>query len=325
MMKKSAIRKLASFTVRNVLSYLPKFHLIPLPNRPNGISLCVRTKNDEWIDLSLKSVKEFADEIVVVDASTDDTPQRIRRVAEEYDINLKLIKIEDRSGSPLSDGETYTYQSNLALKNTNYRWIFKWDGDFIARTSGPYNIKKLRERILKLDPSRYYMIYLSYVNLYGDLFHTIPGGVRLSSEAHLFTYSPVLEFKNVGRFERLSLPKYYKPIFIKEIYIFHLAMVKSSRYILYRRYWTDWREVNDYNSFPTLIDYIKYRLKLDYGISDLSEGEKIVVKELCKKLIPYDKQKYGDYPDVLKDELSNPRYLIIYDENGKIIGRNDIL
>jgi glycosyltransferase involved in cell wall biosynthesis len=321
---KLTLRKFVSLTVRNTLCYLPRLHLISFPNRPNGISLCIRTKNEEWIDLSLRSVKEFADEIVIADTSTDDTPKRIRKVAEEYNLNVKFICLKDNSASPMSDTETYTYQSNLALRNTTYRWIFKWDGDFVARTSGPCDIKKLRERILKLDPSKYYMIHLSYVNLHGDLFHTTPQGIGLSSEAHLFTYSPTLEFKNMRRFERLSLPKYYKPLYIKDIYVFHLATVKSSKYILYRRYWTDWREVNDYRRFPTLTDYVKYRLELDYGTSDLSEGEKIVVNGFCKKLIPYDKQKYGDYPELLKDELANPRYLVIY-EGGKVIGRNDTL
>jgi hypothetical protein len=65
-------------------------------------------------------------------------------------------------------------------------------------------------------------------------------------------------------------------------------------------------------------------LKLDYGVSDLSEGEKIIVKKLCQKLIPYDKQRYGDYPELLKDELENPKYRVVY-KDGKIIGRNDVL
>jgi hypothetical protein len=325
MIQKSNLRKMTSCALRNALSYLPKLHLVPKPDRPNGISLIVRNKNEEWIELSLISIKDFADEIIIVDTSTDDTPKRIEKLAKEYALNVKFIRIEDRSGSLLSDGNTYTYQSNLALKNTSYRWIFKWDSDFIARTSGPYNIKKLREKILNLDPSKYYMVYLSFVNLHCDIFHTYPGGVGLSREAHLFTYSPNLQFKNIGRFERLSLPMYYKPLYINEIYIFHLATVKNARRLLFRRYWTDWREANDYNRFPTLIDYVKYRLKLDYGVTDLFEGEKIVVKEICKNAIPYDRQKYGDYPEVLKDELSNPKYLLIYDEAGRLLGRNDIL
>jgi glycosyltransferase involved in cell wall biosynthesis len=319
------LRRLASTNLRNILSYLPVLHLIPRPNRPNGISLIIRNRNEEWIDLSLISVKDFADEIVIADASTDDTPQRIEKLAREYNLNVKIIRIEDKSNSPLSDGRIYTYQSNLALKNTTYSWIFKWDADFIARTSGPYDIKKLREKLLSLDPRKYYLIYLSFVNLHCDLFHTYPGGVGPSKEAHIFTYSRGLVFKDTGRFERLLIPKYYKPLWIKEIYVFHLGTVKSAKRILYRKYWTDWRECGDYNRFPTLIDYIKFRLKTDYNIDDLSEGEKIVVKEVCKNAIPYDVQKYGDYPDVLKKELANPKYLLIYDKKGKLIGRNDIL
>lgn len=316
--------KLVSLTVRNILCHAPRLHLVPLPERPEGISLFIETKNPEWIDLSLRSVKDFADEIVIVDTSSDDTPERILNVAEKYGLNVKLIRMEDNSLSPLSNEETLTKQCNLALKNTTYNWVFHWGSDFIARTSGPYDIKKLREKILNLDSSKYYMVYLSFVNLHCDIFHTIPGGVGLSGEAHLFTYSKNLEFKKVKGFARLELPKYYKPIYINDVFIFHLATVKNSRHLLYHWYWRDWRRLGDYTRFPTIVEYTKYRLKLDYGISDLSEGEKIIVKELCKKIIPYDKQKYGEYPELLKEELENPRYRVIY-KDGKIVGRNDVL
>ncbi|MEM1557334.1 MAG: hypothetical protein QXG12_01880, partial [Thermoproteota archaeon] len=73
-----------------------------------------------------------------------------------------------------------------------------------------------------------YMVYLSFVNLHCDVFHTIPGGVGLSGEAHLFTYSKNLEFKKVKGFARLELPKYYKPLYINDVFIFHLATVKNS-------------------------------------------------------------------------------------------------
>jgi hypothetical protein len=45
--------------------------------------------------------------------------------------------------------------------------------------------------------------------------------------------------------------------------------------------------------------------------------------EICKTVIPYDKMKCGDYPDLLKRQLENPKYKLIY-EKGKIIGRNDV-
>ena len=45
---------------------------------------------------------------------------------------------------------------------------------------------------------------------------------------------------------------------------------------------------------------------------------------LCKSLVPYDKNQFGYYPELLKKELENPRYKVIY-KDGKTIGRNDTL
>ena len=51
----------------NTLCYLPYIGWVPKPSRKNGISVMIRTRNEEeWIELSLLSIKDFADEIVVV-------------------------------------------------------------------------------------------------------------------------------------------------------------------------------------------------------------------------------------------------------------------
>jgi len=47
-----------------------------------------------------------------------------------------------------------------------------------------------------------------------------------------------------------------------------------------------------------------------------------VFEELSTKLIKCD-YLLKDCPEVLKDEIRNPRYRILY-RNGKIVGRNDI-
>jgi len=320
----SAKRTLSNLT-RGISSFLPSLDLVAHSGsfKPNGISLMLRTKNEEWIDLSLRSVKEFADEVVIVDASTDDTPSIIRKVASEENLNIKLVRYKEKTKSVMSNGNTYTDQSNMALENTSYKWIFKWDGDMIARTSGGFNIKKLREKILKLNGKKYYAVFIAYANLDGDLFHTSDKSFVPSKEGHLFTYSPKLKFENIGRFEVLKLPLYYKPIIIRDVYIFHLRSVKSALRLLYRRFWTDWRDTNDYQNFPTLQKYIKYKMQNDWGITEVNEAARFNLMQLCRTLIPYDNVKYGDYPELLKEQLINPKYKLIYRQEN-IVGRNDV-
>jgi hypothetical protein len=122
----------------------------------------------------------------------------------------------------------------------------------IARTSGNFNIAKLRKRILNLSNKKYYTVFLTYANLDCDLFHTVDKDFWPSKEAHLFTYSPELRFINTGRLEELKLPLYYMPIVIHDTHIYHLRAVKSATRLSYRRFWTDWRETSDYRRFPTL-------------------------------------------------------------------------
>ena len=111
-------------------------------------------------------------------------------------------------------------------------------------------------------------------------------------------------------------------LIIPKIYAVHLVTVKNARYILYRKYWTDWRENRDFQRFPTVQDYVRYRLKTDYGIES-EEGIKRAFMELASRRIKCDYLlKYC--PEALKEEIREPRYKILYDENGRIIGRNDI-
>lgn len=316
------MKRTVTATLRSFLSYLPSIGLVSKPTfREDGISAIIPTKNEEWIEPSLRSLKHFADEVVVVDSSTDDTPNVIKRVAAEEELNLRLIRYKENVNSIMSQGDTQVEKLNIALQNTHYKWISKWHPDFIARTSGELNIVHLREKILNLNNGRYFQVFPSILRLGLDLFHF--AGVS-TNEAHQFTYSPKLVFKNKGKWQPLIVPRFYKSVRVKEIFIFHLTFVKSAEYLLCRRFRTDWRELNDYDRFPTLQEYTKYRVEKDWDIKDMKEVAAYNLMELCKSMAPYDKNRFGEYPKVLKDYLKNPKHKIIYKE-GKIIGRNDIL
>ena len=92
-----AVKTAAKVASGYTFGYLPYIGLVPKPSRENGISVRITVKNEaEWIELNLISIKDFADEIVIVDASTDETPEIIEKVASRYDLNLKLIHHESK-------------------------------------------------------------------------------------------------------------------------------------------------------------------------------------------------------------------------------------
>ena len=317
-----AIKTAMRITLGNTLCYLPYIGLIPKPSRKNGISVIIGTKDEEeWIELNLQSLKDFADEIVVIDSSTDRTPEIVEKVASKYNLNLRLIRYG-------VDGWIKTKEHaevwNIGLRNTSFRWILLWEGDFIAKKS----IMNLKKEILSLNPNMYHVIPLPVVDLDLDVFHQNRYS-KLNLESRLHTYSDDLIWGDRGRFEVLHIPFYYKPIYKYILrghhHIFHLASLKNARRLLFRAFWTDWRELRDYNKFPKLEDYVMYRSKKDWDIDDIEEAARYYVNIIrCKNLVPYDKERFGEYPELLKEELKNPRYKVIY-KDGKIVGRNDTL
>ena len=318
-----AAKTASKVALGNTLCYLPYIGLIPKPSRKNGISVRITTKNEEeWIELNLISIKDFADEIVIVDASTDKTPELIEKVAAQYDLNLKLIHYE--SDKTTGSAKEHAEHANITLRNTSFRWVLWWEGDYIAKQS----IMNLKEEILGLNPNIYHAISLPAVNLDGDIFHQRRDG-KLNIQSRFHTYSDGLTYKVHGGFEALHIPLYYKQsykyVLKKQYHVFHMYSVKNANRLLFREFWIKWRKLGNYNKFPTLNDYVLYRIKKDWDIENIEEAARFYVNEiLCKSLVPYDKEQFGDYPELLKNELENPGYKVIY-KDGEIIGRNDTL
>lgn len=303
---------------RTVLSFLPRVGLMPRPDahKPDGISVMMTIKDEgAWIEKSIGSISSIADEIVAVDNGSDDeTPAILDRLERRMDGTLRVFRFEK---------EDYCAAVNFTLAQTKYKWIFRWPGDFVARTTGPFAISQLAQRISALDPHRYFCIWLGPVSLDGDLFHQVPEA-KVELEPLIFVYSPALHYEQRGRFEMLQVPWYYKRIEWTELYCFHMRYVKPARRILYRFFWTEWMALSDKARFPTLDSFVRHRIKQVYGTTDLDEAMQRRILDLSLELVPYDRARYGDYPAVIEDELKNPKYRLIY-EDGRIVGRSDIV
>ncbi len=299
--------------LRNLISMMPLLGVVSSPTRPLGISIMMRVKDEaDWIEPSVESIKGVADEIVIVDnGSTDGTYELLTTIASKEKGLIKLFRQPDLDHCSLS---------NFALEKTIFRWVFRWDGDMVAHTSGDYNISKLRNRILSLDPRRYYIIYLRHINLAGDFFHQ-DSNEMVHIEEYIHTFSEKARFVHPDRFEALKTPKYYKPLFWYEPYSFHVN-VKPARRMLIRYYWEEWMELKDYVRYPTLEDYVNERIEKDFGTSSWQKAQKLCVKRVCQNYIPYDPNIFGPYPELLKPYLEKSKYRFQY-KNGKIVGRDE--
>jgi len=299
--------------VRTSFSFFPRLFFASSHKRPNGISVMMRVKDEiDCIRPSIESIKGVADEIIVVDnGSSDGTYEILEEMVPEERELIKLWRNPDLSHCDLS---------NFALEQTAFRWVFRWDGDMIAHTSGDYNIINLRERLLSLNPERYYLIYLRHINLSGDLFHQDPNEM-VHIEEYIHTYSNQARYIHPGRFEAIKVPKYYRVLFWYEPYSFHVN-VKPARRMLLRYFWEDWMELKDYRRYPKLEDYVNEKIKSEFETDSREEAASLCVKRVCSNFIRYDPQIFGPYPDLLKPYLERPKYRLKY-KDGKIIGRDE--
>ena len=283
-----------TFALRNILSSISINLKLVEPahkiNKDQGITAMICTYNEpDWIEPSLLSIKDLVDEYIIVDSSTDKTPNIIEKIKNQYGLNIKIYRI------PPGD---LVAARNLVLKKARYKWILHWDADFIAK---PELIPTIKELISNLDSKYYYLIYWPHIQLCGDLHHVCRQVFHI--EHWLFTWSPKLFYTWLDRYDSLIAPIYmYKTVFINKPLSLHLRGVRNPKRIAFKSLW--WRFRKEFNELAkqgiNLEEYAKKKALEIYGTDDLEEVGKKIISDYVKKLPIYDKDIYGDYPPILK-------------------------
>ena len=251
----------------------------------------MRVKDEEWwIEPSILSIKDLVDEYIIVDQSRyDRTPEIIDEIMTTYGLNI--IHVRDFTVD-------YIEVSNKALKLTRCKWILRWDGDYIAREELTPVIKEL---IQSLDSRKYYNIYWPHINFENDLYH-----INIKNPLHiehwLVTWSPKIKFTPLKYFEFLYTPIYHKRIDIAKPLSLHLRTVKPPLRLLEWKYWWEMRMKGLLGKIE-LYEYIRSRIKEDFGVEDLYEAALKLVSQLRSRddIGKYDPKVWGDYPKILKD------------------------
>lgn len=293
------------------------FHIFrTIPKKKFGISVMIRVKNEEdFIALSLKSLNGFADEVVIIDnGSTDNTYKEIEEVKNQ--LNYKLI-------IKYNESSDICRISNEALSLTSYKWLFRWDGDFIAHTSGERDITKLREYLFSLNQNNFYLIYPLTISFAGDLFH-VQKNKELHSENYIHTYHTSLKYVKRGKFEVLKVPLFYKIKRVNRIHFVHIGTAKSLERLIYRFFWLHWLRENNEGKYSSIDTFIKKELKEKWNSHDIDSVAKGIFKdEIISELRKYEIDEFGDYPQFMLPLLKNPSYKIIY-QNGQPFTRDDL-
>jgi glycosyl transferase family 2 len=323
--------------LRRVCSEAARLGLGPRPaDRPNGITAMVRVRGEEpWIEPSIRSVEAFANEILVLDnGAGPSTRRRLDALADTLGSRLRVERCPELDLFDLSD---------RGLARARFRWIIRWDADLVAHTSGPGDIRRLREHLLGVDRSRYELWHVPAVEVAGDLRHQLPA-MGFRNDGQVVVWSRALRYVKNTRtlpggalepharvlrpdrpvrqtLEALRTPIYYRVRRWPRPAYFHVN-VKSARHMLLRHFWLDWVDAVAGGSRLTQEAYVVRRVAEEWGIHDLAEAERRYVERYCALLVPFDAAACGPYPDLLRPHVDAARYRLEY-RDGVVTGRRE--
>ena len=281
-----------AFLLRNLvaeLNFILGSYEDPRP-KPFGVSAMVCTYNEEdWVVESMLSAKDLVDEFVVVDSSTDRTPELVLSLRDEG-LNVRLYRV------PPGDMSATRY---LAVKEAKYRWVLQLDADFIFFDWAP---KYLREFIEGLDERKHYLIYWPWILICGDLKH-LCSEEPYHIEHWLFTKSDRLMYRNLiihnqVRDHLIAPLRLYKVKYIEKPLGLHLCVRRRlSRHAMKLLWSFNAEEVRELREKGmTYEEYVRIKARKIYGTDDLELIGRKLVEEMIAKLPPY----RGELPSVLK-------------------------
>lgn len=304
----SGLRRVARATA----AWGPVIGFVQKPQKPLGMSAIVRVKDEEtWLEPCIRSIATVADEIVAGDnGSSDGSLGILKRLEREFGGKLRVFECADEGIKSLT---------NHLLGQTAYRWVIRWDADFVARTEGPQSVEVFRDWLHALDERRYYMIYPRMIELTGDLGHQrVETATR--GDCHCFTAAPALQYVyNPSGFEAPRVPLYYGAYRFEVPTFFHVD-VKPDRRMFLSHVWKEYLLAPERSGGATFDAYVERCLQTGWGGKTIDEAAAEWAVGHYRRLVPYNRELYGEYPTLLQPFVDAPRFRMRYD-GGDIVGR----
>jgi glycosyltransferase involved in cell wall biosynthesis len=287
-------------------------------NKPSKIRIScamIAWNEENTIDLSLKSIKNLADEVVIADTgSFDGTVKKALDCLDKFDLSGEVLRVKSHS---LGEARL------AAFDKCSENWILLMDSNLV-----------LSEALKKemLDASRKgYVSLVSSLNLMGDYEHYF---TPLPFHGHHNTLFRRDHVKWKETFDRPTLSFLAKRREIKH-WAVNLSRVRPAWRYWYRGEAFDPKHSKnrDYRTdsniqykwlrsvkYPSLVEYVKSEMGLT--LNDVKNFAPSWFLDLVRKYSkPLELSMKEKLPEVIKEELSNPRYTLIY-ENGNIVGRH---
>ena len=289
-----------------------------------GISAVVAMKNEDYtLPLCLNSLIGFADQVIIIDNGSEDNSLELAKKFKSENNTQVEVDIIEMPGALLGDCR------EAGLKATRYQWHLRWDADMIAHTDGEFDMKKLKEKVLKDRTPR--TIQLPRINLSGDLFHVTKYKDWDAGEPILMWFNKDINYQEFGKFDSIQVPKYYIQVKESTNYYFHCQGLKSDANLIHRFHYFPWREnynqYNDSNRPEHIKTYEEFVSKRNLFLFDTNEVCKLKYRyqrQCVQNFEKLDLDKFGHFPKVLREETNKKeqRFEIIY-KNDRIYNRID--
>ena len=284
----------------------------------NDVSVALISWNEkQTLDLCLKSLVDFADEIILVDTgSFDGTIKKAKRLYENLGITGKIISEKTRS---LGEARF------IAVKNCTYNWILLSDSNMVYGE----NIKKDFQKIIQTRKQA----AMASLNLMGDYSHVFSPKPMNSHHLTLFMKDDVKWGNMVDRPTAKSR---------------HMRKLKSWSVNLSRvrpawRYWyrgepfdpsnrdeSGWKTSSNRQyhwtkqvEYPSIMEYVEHEENMTLE-QVKSVAPRWMLKMLQSHAKPLSTKQQHLLPETIKEEQKNPRYKLAY-EGDTIIGRQPTL
>jgi len=248
-------------------------------------------EEEEFLDISIKSIINYVDELIIIDNSSKD---KSRQIIQSQNSD-KIVFIQFDNMENLSD------VMDIAIKRASNEWILRWDSDYIACD----NIDNMIQ-LIKIN--NYDGFFFWYPNLYGDVNHVNKqNSIKTMGYAfrkQLITYVPSERFAYEIKFSSGNYCYLNDPN--KNSYYF-IAMTncKNTHKIFYNCFKSQyWNWLAKQSVKITFREYFEKNHQKDY-----TSSLRWIEKTLCDNIV---KHNYK-LPSILKNHIVDPIYLIRYD------------
>lgn len=276
---KTLVHKIKHYSGNIVSAIIPPLYSLCCQREKfeDGISAVVITKDDIWLEESLKSIENYIDELVMVDSSSKEYLNRNMQLMSKLSVPEKKHIVRD-----LNKREA----RRLAYENCTRSWILVWDGDVVAMDYGRNNFSELIKLIRSLEIWKYYYKIFFPQILIGKNFNEVQKQ-HYHVEAWILSNSRHFKWDPRKIWDRERIPFFFKKINIDTPYALHINHIRSREMELNRVISIEWYKSQARGED---IDYETFYRNYPKGFQEQRSLE----------VEPYDEDSLGKIPKLLE-------------------------